>query len=345
VTDKALVDSELALCTPHMIACIDAKRDEIVVINQQLNHKFSNNFMETHLEHNTYPIAADQAIATPRRLACVVAVANQKGGVGKTTSTINLAHALIALGQKVLVIDSDPQSSLSVICGIDPAQMRELDDAGRTLYFGLVKNVALSTLVMAGGLTADGAHPSLIPASIRLANAEQELVSPFGTANILQEKLLPLKHDFDVILIDCPPTLSLLTVNALTAADAVLIPCKTDFMSVYGISLLLDTIENVQRRANPQLKVLGILPTLFNATAKHDNEVLHELRRSVAHKNIETFEPVHRSTVFDKSNLENRAAIELYPNNKGISAYRAVAQKIIAGQSSPAAHPQTYDNA
>jgi chromosome partitioning protein len=231
----------------------------------------------------------------------------------------------------VLIIDSDPQSSLSIVWGIDPQRMRELDSAGLTYYFGLVKNKPLADLVIAGRNTENGTGgaPALIPASIRLANAETELASPFGTATILKEKLDALREMFDVILIDCPPTLSLLTVNALTAADAVLIPVKTDFISVMGLTLLLDTVENVKRRANPTLEVLGILPTLFNASASHDAEVLLELKASVAHRQIQVFDPVHRSTAFDKANVESKSALELFPHIKGIDQYKTVAQKII----------------
>lgn len=253
--------------------------------------------------------------------AIIVAVANQKGGVGKTTSTVNLARALIELGKRVLVVDCDPQSSLSIVTGVDPQTLRRLEEQGKTLYYGLVKDKPLADLVI------DGA-PSLIPASIRLANAETEIVSPFGVASILKEKLEPLRERFDIILIDCPPTLSLLTVNALTAADAVVIPCKTDYLSIMGVPLLIDTIENVRRRANPGLAVIGIIPTLFNARASHDAEVLVELRSAVAHKRIEVFPPVNRATAFDKANAEGRAALELFPDTPGVEQYRLVANRI-----------------
>ena len=254
--------------------------------------------------------------------ATIISVSNQKGGVGKTTSTVNLARALVEAGQRVLVIDSDPQSSLSIVYGIDPRKLRELDAAGKTFYFGLVKDTALDTLVIDG-------VPSLIPASIRLANAETELVSPFGVATVLKEKIAPLRECFDFILIDCPPTLSLLTVNALTASNGVVIPCKTDYLSIMGIPLLMDTIDNVRRRANPNLKIIGILPTLFNSRTSHDTEALSELRASVASRGIEVFEPVNRSTVFDRANVESKAALELFPETPGIEQYKVVAQKII----------------
>ena len=252
----------------------------------------------------------------------VIAIANQKGGVGKTTSTVNVARALVDAGASVLMVDCDPQSSLSIIYGVDPLKLRALETAGKTLYYGLVKETPLADLVIAG-------TPALIPASIRLANAETELASPFGTATILRDRLAPLREKFDVILLDCPPQLSLLTVNALTAADAVLVPCKTDYLSIMGISLLLETIENVRKRANPRIRTIGILPTLFNARASHDSEALQELRNAVANTKIEVFDPVNRSTAFDKANVEGRAALELFPNTPGVDQYRLVANRIL----------------
>ena len=252
----------------------------------------------------------------------IIAIANQKGGVGKTTSTVNIARALIDAGASVLMIDCDPQSSLSIVYGVDPLRLRELEKAGKTLYYGLVKDTPLADLVIEG-------TPALIPTSIRLANAETELVSPFGTATVLRDRVAPLRDKYDVILIDCPPQLSLLTVNALAAADGVLIPCKTDYLSIMGISLLLETIENTRRRANPHLRTIGILPTMFNARALHDAEALQELRNAVASVGIEVFEPVNRSTAFDKANVESKTALELFPNTPGVEQYRLVANRIL----------------
>lgn len=164
-----------------------------------------------------------------------------------------IARALIDAGASALMIDCDPQSSLSIVHGVNPLKFRELERTGKTLYYGLVQDTPLADLVIEGS-------PALIPTSIRLANAETELVSPFGTATVLKDRIAPLREQYDVILIDCPPQLSLLTVNALAASDAVLIPCKTDYLSIMGIPLLLESIENTRRRANPRLRVIGILP-------------------------------------------------------------------------------------
>ena len=255
--------------------------------------------------------------------AKVVAIANQKGGVGKTTSAINIAHALQERGLRVLAIDSDPQSSLSIVCGIDDRRLRDLEQAGRTLYHGLVKKTPLLDIIVRGDI-------DIIPASIRLANAEQELNSPFGAATILRDRVTPLREHYDVIVIDSPPTLGLLTVNALSAADYVLIPCKTDYLSIMGVPLLLDTIENVRSRVNSKLVLIGILPTMFFKTASHDNALLGELRELAEQQHISVFDPVSRATAFDKANAEGKSALELYPETKGIEQYRIVADKIIA---------------
>lgn len=256
-------------------------------------------------------------------MARVTAIANQKGGVGKTTSTVNLAYALTRSGARVLAVDIDPQSSLSISLGLDPRTIRELEETQRTLYYSLVKGVPLPDLILAR-------NPGLIPASIRLANAEAELLSPYGAATALRDCLAPVRPRYDHILLDCPPTLSLLTVNALSAADEVLVPVKTDYLSMMGIPLLLDTIENVRRRANPELAILGILPTMYNVRNVHDQEVLGELRQIVSGRNIPIFEPINRSTGFDKAPVEGKSTLELYPNTPGVAHYATIASTILS---------------
>jgi chromosome partitioning protein len=251
----------------------------------------------------------------------VISLVNQKGGVAKTTSTINLAHALMERGKTVLMVDCDPQGSLTIYAGQDP---RALEVEKKTLYWGLMKDKNLANLII-----RDPDRPALIPSSIQLASAEPELVQEWDSASVLREKLAPVKLLFDYVLLDCPPTLTLLTVNALTAANLVLIPVKTDYLSIMGIPLLLQTVERIQIKANPSLRILGVLPTIFTERNNHDSQCLTELRASLEPK-IRVFGPIKRSTAFDKSAAEARPTLEILPNTPGVQNYYQLADDIIA---------------
>lgn len=252
----------------------------------------------------------------------LLAVVNQKGGVGKTTSTINLAYALSQLGQRVLAVDLDPQASLTIYTGLN---VQALEAERQTLYYSLVEDEPIEHLVTATE------HFDVVPNSIRLSTGEAELVaSPLTGPHLLKGLLAPLKARYDYILIDCPPTLTLLTVNALAAADEVLIPVKTDILSLMGITLLLDSIEKTRRRANPDLQILGILPTMHNARYTHDQEALEELQHLGEH-GIRVFEPISRSTAFDQAPAEFRSTLELDPSNPGARGYYKLAEAIVSG--------------
>ena len=199
---------------------------------------------------------------------------NQKGGVGKTTTTINLAAALAEYGRQVLIVDFDPQGAASVGLGISP---HELD---RTVYNLLMERDADLHDV----LRHTGGRPGLdlLPANIDLSAAEVQLVGEVARESVLSRVLRPVLDDYDVVLIDCQPSLGLLTVNALTAAHGVLIPLECEFFALRGVALLIETIEKVRDRLNPRLEVDGILATMYDSRTLHAREVVARVTRRSA---------------------------------------------------------------
>jgi chromosome partitioning protein len=251
-------------------------------------------------------------------MAQIVAVVNQKGGTGKTTTVANLAVAFADRGRRVLAVDVDPQASLTFYFGHDE---RRLEADRRTLFWTLVGERAAADMII-------GDNPALIPASIALAKADVELMAEPGSSWVLKESLAPLRDDFDITLIDCPPTLTLLTVNALAAADTVLIPVKTDLLSTLGISQLLDTVQKVRRRANPELRITGVLPTLFNARFAHDSDVLAELKATYGAR-LCIFDPIRRTTLFDRAAGTGSTTVALDPSSDAARAYAELAERLL----------------
>ncbi|MGI0034858.1 MAG: ParA family protein [Nitrososphaera sp.] len=197
-----------------------------------------------------------------------IAVANQKGGVGKTTTTRNVAAALVERGKKLFLIDFDPQGALTISLGVNSSKLT------KTIYDALINSsTPLDQVILSPKTGID-----LAPANIDLSGAEVDLLNEIGRERILKEIIEPVQGRYDYIFIDCPPSLGLLTINALTAANGVFIPVQCQYLAFRGMQSLLRTIEKVRSRSNPQLRILGLLPTLFDARTTHSKEVLEELR-------------------------------------------------------------------
>lgn len=260
--------------------------------------------------------------APRRRRAVVVAVANHKGGVGKTTTAVNLAALLTADGLSVLLIDADPQANATMHLGVDP---HGVERHQRTLYYVLRRDAPLSSAMM----QVDDSSLRFVPSSIRLSEAEDEMIgNPYG-ATVLREKLREVRERFDVVVIDCPPHAGILTANALACADEVLIPCQTEGFAQLGVPFLLNTIERAQRHVNPGLHILGILPTMYKHQQLQDRQTLAELREAYGGR-TRLFEPVPRSTVYAQGSTSGRATLAVEPNAPGAESYRAVADAVRA---------------
>ena len=251
--------------------------------------------------------------------ARVIAMCNQKGGVGKTTTTINLGAALAELGRRVLLVDFDPQGALSVGLGIPT---HELDT---TVYNLLVerghdiRDIVQHTMVE--GL-------DLVPANIDLSAAEVQLVGEVAREQILARVLRPVEDDYDVVLVDCQPSLGLLTVNALTAAHGVIIPLECEFFAMRGVALLVETIEKITDRLNPRLEIDGILATMYDGRTLHSREVVASV---VEHFGDQVFHTVISRTVkFPDATLAAEPITTYDATHKGADAYRQLARELIA---------------
>jgi chromosome partitioning protein len=248
--------------------------------------------------------------------ARVYAVAQQKGGVGKTTTTINLGAALAERGHRVLLVDLDPQGALSAGLGIDPLQLSQ------TIYDVL----RTPTLPMEAIVTATASGCFLAPANIDLAASELELISEPGRETILKGKLVPLLGNYDFVLLDCPPSLSLLTLNGMSAASRVIIPVQTQYFALRGMDLLMQTIEKVRARINPTLAITGILATMFDGRTTHAREVSEELR--VTYGDL-VFTAVIPTTVkLQDSSLAGESILKLASQSSAAQAYRELAQEV-----------------
>lgn len=249
----------------------------------------------------------------------ILAVANQKGGVAKTTTVVNLAAALAELGQRVLVVDLDAQACATFSLGLDP---EDLEDTGATVFMTRDPQQDVATLVTT---TPDGVD--LLPASIDLAGADRALASVMGREYVVRDVLAPLHDRYDWILLDCSPSLGIITINALTAADSVLVPLQCETLSHRGVGQLMETITDVQRLTNPSLRILGVLPTLFDGRTTHARAVLADLGPRYG---VRVFSPISRSIRFAEAPAAGRSILATAGSSRGAHDYRTLAQDILA---------------
>ena len=251
--------------------------------------------------------------------ARVVALCNQKGGVGKTTSTINLGAALTEFGRRVLLVDFDPQGALSVGLGVQPHQL------DRTIYDVLMESsVSLDDVLLKTNIPG----MDLVTSNIDLSAAEVQLVNEVAREQTLARALTPALPDYDLVLIDCQPSLGLLTVNALTAADEVVIPLECEFFSLRGVALLIDTIEKVRERLNPRLHIAGILATMYDARTVHGREVFARVVEAFGDTVFDTV--ITRTVRFPETTVAGEPITTWAPSSSGAQQYRALAKEVLA---------------
>jgi len=248
-----------------------------------------------------------------------IAVINQKGGVGKTTTTINLGASLVEYGRKVLLVDFDPQGSLSVGLGGNPHTLEH------SIYNLLLsRDTPIDDVIDRTGVP----NLDILPSNIDLSAAEVQLVSEVAREQTLLRVLESVKSRYDVILIDCAPSLGLLTINALTAADKVIMPLETEFFALRGIALLTDTITKVTDRLNPRLEILGILGTMYDPRTLHSREVLERVVQAFGDRVFHTV--IRRTVKFPETTVAGEPITTYATNSPGATAYRTLAREVLA---------------
>ena len=250
-------------------------------------------------------------------MARIISVANQKGGVGKTTTTVNLGACLAFDGKKVLLIDSDAQGNATSGLGV------RKPDVKQDIYDVLVNEVPIKETI----IKTSRENLSIVPATLQLAGAEIELTSMMARESRLKSALAEVSDEYDFILVDCPPSLGHLTINAFTASDAILIPVQCEYYALEGLSQLLNTVRLVQKHFNPGLEIEGVLLTMYDARTNLGAEVVEEVRRYFQEKVYDTIIP--RNVRLSEAPSHGKPIIDYDPRSKGAEVYQALAKEVL----------------
>ena len=258
-------------------------------------------------------------------LGQVIALANQKGGVAKTTTTLNLAVAFKELGHEVLVVDLDPQGNLTMSQGMNP------DDVERSMFDVLVHSLPIEEVIVR-------AEVDIAVSSIDLAGAELALSSMIGRERALQKALLPVRSRYDYILIDTPPSLGLLTINALTAADNVIVPVQCEYLSLRGLVQLEGTLSMIRENLNPTVEIRGILPTMYDSRTLHAREAIEMLKENFGDLVFDT--RIRKTIRYAEAPVQGSSVLKYEPSGPAADAYRQLAKEVLNG-----AKPRTREHA
>ena len=253
-------------------------------------------------------------------VAKTIAIANQKGGVGKTTTSVNLSACLAAEGKKVLLVDVDPQGNATSGYGIDKSKIEQ------SIYNVLVEGLPIKESIQK--TTFKNLH--ILPATIELAGAEVELVSAISRETKLKRAIDQIKENYDYVIIDCPPSLGLLTLNSLTAADSVLMPIQCEFYALEGVSQLMNTVKLVQQNLNSALVLEGVLLTMYDSRTKLSVQVAEEVKNHFQERVYQTVIP--RNVRLSEAPSYGQPIIEYDPKSKGAEVYQALAKEVIANE-------------